>query len=70
MERSYLQKLEVAKKELEDFKSAARDTEKTIQAEVKQVKEEKAIAITERDEQLQRAKVELDEVRENRDNLI
>ena len=37
---------------------------------MKQVKEEKAAAITERDEQLDLAKKELEEVSENRDTLI
>lgn len=70
MEKMYLEKLDSAQKELDDFKAVARDTEKTIQAEVKQAKEEKVTAIAERDEQLSKAKTELDDVRENRDTLI
>jgi len=49
MEKMYLQKLETAKKELEEFKGNARDNEKQIQHEVKVAKEEKAQALAERD---------------------
>ncbi len=42
MEKMYLEKLEAAKKELDEFKSTARDNEKSIQHEVKMAKEEKA----------------------------
>ena len=50
MEKMFLQKLEDAKKELEDFKSVARETERSILLDVKNAKEEKAEAIAERDE--------------------
>ena len=70
MEKMYLQKLEDAKKELEDFKSASRETERSILLDVKNAKDEKAEAIAERDEQIQRANSELNEVREARDTLI
>ena len=46
----FLQKLEDAKKELEDFKSVARETERSTLLDVKNAKEEKAEAIAERDE--------------------
>ena len=70
MEKMYLQKLEDAKKELEDFKSASRETERSILLDVKNAKDEKAEAIAERDEQILRANSELNEVREARDSLI
>lgn len=65
MEKMYLQKLEAAKKELDEFKSNARDNEKQIQHEVKVAKEEKAQALTERDEQVQIAK---DQVQKSKDS--
>lgn len=70
MEKMYQGKLEDAKKELENFKSAARDTEKSIQQEVKMAKEEKVKVVAELEQQIQGANDELNEVREARDALM
>ena len=70
MENMFQKKLEDAKKELEDFKSVARETERSYLLDVNKAKDEKAEAIAERDEQIQRANSELNEVREARDTLI
>ena len=70
MEKMFLGKLEDAKKELEEFKTAARDIEKTLNHEIKLCKEENVKVCAERDEQITRASSELNEVREARDILI
>ena len=70
IEKMYLQKLEDAKKELEQFKATARENEKSIQNEVKQVQAEKAKAIAELEEINQGANDELNEVRLARDTLL
>ena len=50
MENMFQKKLEDAKKELEDFKSVARETERSYLLDVNKAKDEKAEAIAERDE--------------------
>ena len=50
MEKQYLQKLADAEKELDEFKLAAREAERSIANEVKLAKEEKAKLAQERDE--------------------
>ena len=70
MEKMFLDKLEDAKKELEEFKSGARETEKTLTQEIKTGKEELAKAQAEREEHIAKAGSELNEVREARDTLI
>ena len=70
MEKMFLDKLEEAKKELEEFKAGARESEKTLTQEIKTGKEELAKAQAERDEHITKAGSELNEVREARDSLI
>ena len=66
----FLGKLEAKDQELDEFKTAARESDKVLHQEIKQAKEEHARAIAERDEQISRASSELNEVREARDTLI
>lgn len=63
-------KIEEAKKELEDFKTTAREAEKTLTHEVRSGKEQKAKAGEEHAEQIDRASSELNEVREARDTAV
>ena len=70
MEKMFLDKLEDAKKELEEFKAGAREQEKTLQHEIKTGREELSRAQAERDEHITKAGSELNEVREARDSII
>ena len=70
MEKMFLGRLEEAKRELDEFKSAAREQEKSTLNQVKTANEEKAVAVAERDEQILQANNELNEVRGARDTLI
>ena len=70
LEKMYQGKLEDAKKELEQFKAAARDTEKSIQQEVKLAKEDKAKTVAELELQISGANDELNEVREAKNTLL
>ena len=69
MEKMFLGKLEDAKQKLEEFKTAARDQDKSLMHEIKSQKEENVRVIADRDEQLTRASNELNEIRESRDTL-
>lgn len=69
MEKMFLGQISDAKKELDDFKSGAREAERNLTNEIKVSKEEKAKALAERDESITRASSELNEVREARDAL-
>ena len=70
MEKMFLKKLDDAEKELSEVKHAARESEKSIQLEVKIAKEEKAKSDAAHADQVEKACVELIEVREARDNSI
>ena len=63
MEKEFLVKIEEGKRELEDFKAVARETEKDQSLEIKNVKEEKAKSIAEKDLEIEQAQTELTEVR-------
>ena len=70
MEKMFLDKLEDAKKELEEFKAGAREAERQLHHEIKMGKEEIARACAERDEHIEKAGSELNEVREARDTIL
>ena len=63
MEKEFLVKIEEGKKELEDFKAVSRETEKSNSLEIKNIKEEKAKSIAEKEEEIARSQTELTEVR-------
>ena len=70
MEKMYLQKLEDAKHELEQFKATARDQEKSMQQELRTEKDERAKSEADLQGQITSANDELSEVRDARDALL
>ena len=70
MERQFQGKIEEAKKELEDFKTTARETEKNLNEQVRTGNDQKAKANEDHAEQIERASTELNDVRESRDTAV